>query len=174
MTGITGWAQDLLLSRGALVDREPDGPLRALLPPETAAALGTGEWLSLNFSADAGADDPFEWLERLGQLLPADRRIAGARLRRGISGQPLDAVQILDRKLVIQNGVHRLVEDSPRTAIYLCFLFEYVLESDDRNIGTTAICLNATAGSLVPQARGATAVRARRPGAETGFCHPRS
>ena len=80
MNGLTEWARDLLMSRGALLEAD-DGPLRALLPEEVAARLGCGEWLSLNFEAIAGADDSGEWLERLGALLAADCPAIGARLR---------------------------------------------------------------------------------------------
>ena len=40
-----------------------------MLPAELAAALESGEWLSLRFGAGAGADDENEWLERLGRLV---------------------------------------------------------------------------------------------------------
>jgi hypothetical protein len=67
---ITGWAKDLLVSRGALVEGQEADSFRALLPDEVSQAIGASEWLSLHFGAGPGADDPGEWLERLGQLLP--------------------------------------------------------------------------------------------------------
>lgn len=151
MIRIDDWATDLLVSQGALVDREPGGLLRAMVPPEVAAALGAGEWLSLNFSAGPGADDPVEWTERLGRLLPATQRVAGARLRRWTPPAPVDPEAVLDRKLVMQNGIYRLVQSSPGQATYFWFLFEYSLESDERNVGAVPVCLNATADSVVPQ-----------------------
>ena len=57
MAGIFEWARDLLISRGALVESEEAGALRAMLPSEVAAALGSSDWLSLRFGAGAGADD---------------------------------------------------------------------------------------------------------------------
>ena len=78
MTGLVDWARDLLVSRGALVEDDQEGALRALLPPEVAGALASSDWLSLSFLSGAGADDPGEWLERLGVLLPADRPVTGA------------------------------------------------------------------------------------------------
>src|SRR5260370_470242 len=80
MNGLTEWARDLLMSRGALLETD-QSPLRALLPADLAAALGCGEWLSLNFEASAGADDAGEWLERIGALLAPDCPTIGARLR---------------------------------------------------------------------------------------------
>ena len=54
MLGISEWARDVLLSRGALVEMQDGEALRALLPLEVARALGTGEWLSLDFGTSAG------------------------------------------------------------------------------------------------------------------------
>ena len=82
MAEILDWAKDLLVSRGALVETEEAGALRAMLSPELARELGSSDWLSLRFAAGAGSDDDGEWLERLGRLLPPDARVIGARLRR--------------------------------------------------------------------------------------------
>ena len=110
MQGLTEWAQDLLISRGALLEAE-EGALRALLPAEVAGALSCGEWLSLNFEAGAGADDGGEWIDRLGALLPANCPVIAARLRQRAPVIGFDAAGVLDRELIVQNGVHRLVED---------------------------------------------------------------
>ena len=55
MIGIVDWARDMLVSRGALVETEEAGALRAMLPADLAAALESGEWLSLRFGAGAGS-----------------------------------------------------------------------------------------------------------------------
>ncbi len=158
MLGIAGWARDVLLSRGALVETPEEEALRALLPPEVSAALSAGEWLSLNFRAGAGADDAAEWLERLGHLLEAGPggaiaacRVAGARLRGQSSVPPLNAEAVLARELVVQNGIYRLVEDSSTAASYFLFTFEYTVESDERSVGFLTMCLNSTAQSSVAQ-----------------------
>src|ERR1035437_4453569 len=104
MIGIVDWARDLLVSRGALVETEEAGALRALLPAELATALESREWLSLRFDTGAGASDENEWLDRLGRLLPPDARIVGARLRHPILVPPIDATGALDRGLALQNG----------------------------------------------------------------------
>src|SRR5450756_2931816 len=78
MIGIVDWARDLLVSRGALVETEEAGALRALLPAELAAALESREWLSLRFGGGAGASDEIEWLDRLSRLLPPDARVVSA------------------------------------------------------------------------------------------------
>ena len=70
MMELSEWARDLLMSRGALVESEGDGALRALLPAEVSARLAVGDWLSLDFGARVGADDSSEWQERLSTLLP--------------------------------------------------------------------------------------------------------
>ena len=155
MLGIADWARDVLLSRGALVEMQGGEALRALLPPDVAEALRAGEWLSLDFGASAGADDPSEWLERLGSLLEASHRVTGrvvgARPRVQSAVPPIDTVAVLARELVIQNGVYRLVEDFSGGASYLLFTFQYTVESDERSIGFLTICLNSTALSLVSQ-----------------------
>src|SRR5947207_14957058 len=107
MEGIAGWAKALLVSRGALVEAEEAGEVRALLPPEVAGALDASEWLSLRFGAGAGSDDETDWLERLGRLMPVDARVTGARLRRTGLLRRIDAAVVLDRELGIQNGIYR-------------------------------------------------------------------
>jgi hypothetical protein len=152
MHGMTEWAKDLLLTRGALVEMEDADSLRAMLPAELAAALESSEWLSLRFGAGPGSDDEGEWLERLARLLPADARVAGARLRRTRPAASIDPVAAMDRHLVIQNGVHRLLDHGTSLARYYFFTFGYSIESDETSFGVRTACLNATAGSLVIQA----------------------
>ncbi len=156
MVSVTEWARDLLLSRGALVEEggtEQGGSdvLRALLPAEVAAALGAGEWLSLNFGASAGADDPVDWMERLAPLLPSGNLVTGARLRLPATAPRFHAESVLARELVIQNGIYRLVEDYSGSAEYLVFTFQYTVESDERSTGLVKVALNAAAQSYVPQ-----------------------
>ena len=150
MNGLTQWARDLLMSRGALLEAD-GGPLRALLPAEVAGRLGCGEWLSLNFEAIAGADDSGEWLERLGALLAADCPAIGARLRDRSAVARCDAEGVLERELIVQNGVYRLVEDYSATAQYFLCTFQYTIESDERSIGFFTVAVNASSGSLAPQ-----------------------
>src|SRR5215472_5272057 len=99
MVGVTDWARDLLMSRGALVEAPETGTLRALLPAELGAALESGEWLSLRFGAGPGSDDENDWLDRFGHLLPADARLVSARLPRPVVVPPVDAAGALDRGL---------------------------------------------------------------------------
>jgi hypothetical protein len=148
---LSDWARDLLLSRGALVESEGNGELRALLPPEVSAKLASGDWLSLNFGARAGADDPGEWLERLAALLPPGPAAAGARLRQRMPPGRIDAGAVLNREMVIQNGVCRLVEDYAETAPYCLFSFQYTIESDERTAGYASVCLNAVSRGLAEQ-----------------------
>ena len=112
MTEMVDWARDLLMSRGALVETEEAGALRAMLSPELAGALESSEWLSLRFGSGVGPDDEGEWLERLGRLLPRDARVTGARLRHLRAVPPIDSGALLDRELVIQNGIYRLLESA--------------------------------------------------------------
>jgi hypothetical protein len=151
MIEIVDWARDLLVSRGALVESEDAGALRAMLPAELGAALESGEWLSLRFGAGAGSDDENEWLDRLGRLLPTDARVVNARLRRPILVPPVDANRALDRGLALQNGIYRVLEDYQQTARYYFFGFQYTIESDETSLGVVTVCLNATARSLVPR-----------------------
>jgi hypothetical protein len=149
------------MSRGALVETEmaetesartePAMALRAMLPPELADALESSEWLSLRFGAGAGSDDEGEWLERLGRLLPRDARVVGARMRRLNLAPEIDAQAVLDRGLVIQNGIYRLLESYQETARYYFFTFRYTIESDETSLGVWTACLNASAGSLAPE-----------------------
>jgi hypothetical protein len=151
MIEIVDWARDLLVSRGALVESEDDGALRALLPAELGASLESGEWLSLRFGAGAGSSDDVEWLERLSRLLPQDARVVNARLRRSVLAPPVDANDALDRGLALQNGIYRVLEDYQQTARYYFFGFHYTVESDESSLGVVTVCLNASARALVPQ-----------------------
>jgi hypothetical protein len=151
MGGIIAWANDLLMSRGALVETEEAGSLRAMLSAELAAALGSSEWLSLRFGATAGSDDQADWLERFGHLLPADARVTGARARRPKPLPAIDAARVLDRELVIQNGIFRQPEDRQETARYFFFSFPYAIESDETSMGVWTACLNASGRSVVAQ-----------------------
>lgn len=150
MIQLSDWARDLLVSRGALVESEREGVLRALLPPTVSAALTVGDWMSLDFGARTGADDPGEWLERLSALLPTPA-VAGARLRQHVAAGRIDAEAVLNRELVIQNGVWRLVEDYATAAPYYLFSFQYTVESDERSIGYVSVCLNGPARALLEQ-----------------------
>lgn len=151
MIQLSDWVRDLLLSRGALVEAEREGVLRALLPPEVSAALAAGDWLSLDFGARTGADDAGEWLERLSGLLPPQPTVAGARLRQRAATGRIDAEAILNRELVVQNGVWRLLEDFTATAPYYLFAFQYSVESDERTIGFLSVCLNGAARAMAEQ-----------------------
>lgn len=151
MPDIAAWTKDLLNSRGALVEAEDGGAVRAMLPPEVARALGSGEWLSLRYGAGPDSDDPVEWLERLGRLMPAEARVCGTRLRRPRTVPLIDADAVLDRELVIQNGIYRLLDSFQATARYYFFAFQYTVESDETSRGVWAACLNASARSLVAQ-----------------------
>jgi len=147
--GIHDWICDLLMNRGALVEADEEGRIRAMLPADVAASLGATEWLSLDLRPRPGGDDAIEWMDRMERLLPAEPLLAGAQLRSGHSPARVDAAAILGSELAIQNGVHRLVEDYGAAATYLFFTFRYTVESDDRSVGIATVCLNADAGSLV-------------------------
>ena len=150
MNGLMEWTQDLLMSRGALIE-EGEGALRALLPAEVAGALNCGEWLSLNFEASAGADDSGEWIDRLGALLPPNCPVIGVRLRDRSPVVGFDAAGTLDRELIVQNGVYRLVEDYSTLAQYFLCTFQYAVDSDERSIGFFTVGVNASAHSVAPQ-----------------------
>src|SRR5437870_3780162 len=152
MPGMTEWAKDLLLTRGALVESEDAGSLRAMLPDGLAGVLESSEWLSLRFGAGPGSDDEGEWLDRLARLLPADARVTGARLRRSRPTATIDPATALDRHLVIQNGIHRLLDHGPVTARYYFFTFGYTIESDETSVGLWTACLNATGRTVVTRA----------------------
>jgi len=145
------WARDLLVSRGALVETEEAGSLRAMLSPELAGVLQASDWLSLRFGTEAGADDSGDWLERFGRLLPPEARVCCARLRHPHPVRPVDAAAVLERELVIQNGIYRQLEDYQATARYYFFTFPYTIESDEPSQGIWTVCLNASANSLVAQ-----------------------
>ena len=152
MIGIQEWICDLLMSRGALVESEEDGRLRALLPAEVAACLGTAEWLSLDLghgTAQDAARDDADWMDRMERLLPAQPLLVCARFRTPQAPPPIDTASVLASELAIQNGIYRLVEDCAATATYLFFTFQYTIESDDRSTGVVTVSIDADAGSLV-------------------------
>ena len=151
MAEIVDWTKDLLVSRGALVEAEEAGALRAMLSPELARALGSSEWLSLRFGAGAGSDDDGEWLERLGRLLPPDARVVGARLRHPRQAPAVDAGAVLDRELAVQNGICRVLDDRPAMVRHYFFNFQYTIESDETSLGAWTVCLSPSARSLVHQ-----------------------
>jgi hypothetical protein len=147
--GIQDWICDLLMSRGALVEPEEDGRIRAMLPADVAASLGATEWLSLDLRPQPGGDDAVEWMDRMERLLPVQPLVVGAQARSPQSPANVNAAAILDSELAIQNGVYRLVEDYAAAATNLFFTFQYTVESDDRSDGIATVCLNADAGSMV-------------------------
>jgi len=149
LIGIQDWVQDLLVSRGALVESEEGGGIRAMLPEEVAAKLGAGEWLSLDFRPRPGGDDPAEWMERMERLLPPGLLVASAQVRNPVPATQVDAEAALSSELAIQNGIWRLIGISPGTATYLFYTFEYTVESDDRSLGLVTACFNADARSVV-------------------------
>ncbi len=151
MTGIVDWTRDLLVSRGALVETEEGGLVRALLAPDLAGTLGSSDWLSLRFGAGAGSDDEGDWIERLGRLLPQEARVIGARLRYARPVPPIDPGAVLERELVIQNGIYRVLDSYQATARYYFFTFQYGIESDETRLGVYTACLNASSGSVVAQ-----------------------
>jgi hypothetical protein len=61
----------------------------------------------------------------------------------------VNAAAVLERELVIQNGIYRLVEDHQATAQYYFFSFPYTIESDEGSQGVRTVCLNASAQALV-------------------------
>lgn len=148
MIGIQDWICDLLMNRGALVEAEEDGRIRAMLPADVAASLGATEWLSLDLRPQPGGDDAVEWMDRMERLLPAQPLLVGAQAR-SVPVPAINAAAILDADLAIQNGVCRVVEDYGAVATYLFFTFQYTVESDDRSVGIATVCLNADAGSIV-------------------------
>ncbi|MBI3684300.1 MAG: hypothetical protein HY235_28330 [Acidobacteria bacterium] len=150
MIGIREWMRDLLVSRGALVESEEGDGIRALLPADVAAELGAGEWISLDFGTRPGADDAFEWMERMQRLLPAHVIVAGAQLRSLGPAPQVDVASMLSSEFAIQNGVYRFVEEFATTANYLFFLFQYTVVSDERSMGFVTVCLNADAQSMAP------------------------
>lgn len=152
MIGVADWICDLLMSRGALVEAESDGRIRAMLPSDVSAELGASEWLSLDLRGQAGGDDALEWMDRMERLLPAQPLLAGARIRPGQSPGAIDAAAVLGSQLAIQNGVCRVVEEYAAAATYLFFTFQYTVESDDRSSGITTVCLNADAGAMAATA----------------------
>jgi hypothetical protein len=148
---IIDFARDLLISRGALVETGQAGALTAMLSPDLAGVLQSSDWLSLRFGAAAGSDDPIEWLERFGRLLPANACATCVRLRHPRAAKAVDAAAVLERELAIQNGIYRLVDDYQDTARYYFFTFSYTIESDETSQGVWTVCLNASAQSLAGQ-----------------------
>jgi len=144
--GVREWISDLLMSRGALVESEDDGRIRAMLPAEAANSLGVEEWFALDLR-----DDAADWLDRMERLLPAQPLLVEAQDRSMRLPRAIDAAAVLDSELAIQNGISRVVEDSGAMATYLFFTFRYTIDSDDRSSGAATVCLNAEAASLVRQ-----------------------
>ena len=151
MIQLSDWARDLLISRGALVEGEGEGVVRALVPPDVSAKLSVSDWLSLDFGARSGANDPAEWMDRLSALLPPSPAVAGVRLRMRAPTGRIDADAILNRELVVQNGVWRLLEDYAGASPYYLFSFQHTVESDERTIGYAGVCLNGATRSLAEQ-----------------------
>jgi len=155
MEEMAAWVRDVLLSRGALVEMQGPEALRALLPSPVAQAMGTGEWLSLDFGIAPGADHPAGWLDKVGRLVGvapgAPPTVAAARLAWPAPLPPLDVAAVLERHLAIQNGIYRPLGESTALACYAVFTFQYTVESDERRIRFLTIALNASASSWVPQ-----------------------
>jgi hypothetical protein len=151
VAALTDFARDILTARGALVEAENGNAIRAMLPADTAHSLEAAEWLSLRFGAGAGSDDEGDWLDRLGRLLPEGPRIAHARVRRSRPVRAIDPGTLLDRELVIQNGIFRPVDHGPATARYYFFTLPYTIESDEKTLGVWTAALNASVNSMPRQ-----------------------
>jgi len=77
--------------------------------------------------------------------------VIGARLHRPRLTPPIDPRAVLERELVIQNGIYRLLDHYPEMARYYFFGFQYTIESDETSLGLWTAGLNASAGSLAEQ-----------------------
>ena len=152
MIQLGDWARDLLMSRGALVESEGEG--------RTARAGAAGGFRQAGRGRLAIAR--FQRARRRGRSRrmdgPAER--AAASIARGVRRAPahatrrmgrIDADAILNRELVIQNGVWRLVEDYAGAMPYYLFSFQYTVESDERTIGYASVCLNGAARAMAEQ-----------------------
>src|SRR5260370_1202154 len=61
------------MSRGALVESEEDGRIRAMLPADLADSLSASEWLSLDLRPRPGADDARSMETMPEKFLPGSR-----------------------------------------------------------------------------------------------------
>jgi hypothetical protein len=124
---------EALGSRGALVDPTPDGGL-AVLPPELARALHTGEDLALTPGAatpgvtGCGFGTPL--LERLIQDARASVPVAWVRL----DARPPTAAQAqsMAGRIALRNGLLDVIDTAPAEEWYVSAFFSVAAEADDR------------------------------------------
>lgn len=142
------YAVGALSAAGALVDRDPEGWI-ALLPPDLAHELGSGEACRLAAQAPAvpcddllvcGLGSPF--LERLVARHEGAAVLAGARL--AVEPPRASQARALGERFAVRNAPSEPGTTSPGLARYLIAWLAWSAEADDRYDGLVqaGVCLD--------------------------------
>ncbi len=142
-----GFVMESLAARGALVEAAPGGAM-ALVPPETARALGLAEETRLALDADGagavgcGLGSPL--LERL--VAEARAEVPVASLRIDLEAPRAAQVSAAAERFVVRNGVCEFVGVTGGEATYVLAIVSYAAEADDRWEGTFNLVVESTTG----------------------------
>ncbi len=147
------FAAHLLEHEGALVERiEPEG-LEVMAPPHAQQLLRIPELERLGFGAELPpgaqrANLESDWLERFGHLLGERGRHV-----RMVLNVPLLSLtspeRIVERGLVLQNAVCRVVSTESAWTRYLIGVFRYTAISDEKREGLIKMGINLANSSVV-------------------------
>jgi hypothetical protein len=139
------FAVEVLMARGALVERDAMGAM-ALLPPEAARALGIDEEVQLSLEGGAagfcGLGSPL--FERLVSAVKARAPVASLRL----ALEPPRRTQAIEAasRLVVRNGLCDVIDVSPAHATYVAATLAWTAEADDRYQGLFTLVFDAETG----------------------------
>ncbi|MEJ7710996.1 MAG: hypothetical protein WKF84_14310 [Pyrinomonadaceae bacterium] len=147
------FAAHLLEHEGALVERiEPEG-LEVMAPPHAQQLLRILELERLGFGAELPrgaqrANLESDWLERFGHLL--GERGRQARLVLDVPLLSLTSPErVVERGLVLQNAVYKIVSIESAWTRYLIGLFRYTAISDEKREGLIKMGVNLANGSVL-------------------------
>lgn len=141
-----------LAARGALIEREPDGSLLALTPPDVARALGLPE--ESHLVAHARDDGSESVACGLGSPL-LEKLVAEARARTPAAMVLLDRdppkashARAMAERLVVRNGLVEVGDTLVGEAVYLTLTVAWTAEADDRHEGTVTAHAQSPDGAL--------------------------
>ena len=149
---LQSFVANLLRHAGAdLEPIEPEG-LEVLLPLEVQQALALPEMARLGFATELpkGAQRvglESDWLERLqnvmgqrGQWLRATWNLEGV-------SAPTNPERILNRGLILDNAISRLLSVQSAHSRYLVLIFRYTAVSEEKREGVVRLCFNSATGA---------------------------
>ena len=149
---LQNFVANLLSHAGAdLEPIEPEG-LEVLLPLDLQKTLALPEMARIGFASElpdgakrVGLES--DWLERLQKVLGSNGQWLQAHWNpEGIS-TPANPERVLDRGLILDNAVCRLLSVKPAHSRYLILVFRFSAVSEEKREGVIRLCFNSANGA---------------------------